>query len=95
MSFASAPVSIPSNLDLSAELITPANELVAAAIESFDPLLDCTSTVEVPSDIVIFVGKFNCAPACILSNLDLSAELITPANELVAAAIESFDPSLD
>ena len=82
-----APVAIPFNLVLSAALIEPAAEVVAAEIEitGAAPPLEAIGAVPVTP---VTVPVFAVAPVAIPSNLLLSAALIDPAAEVVAAVIE-------
>jgi hypothetical protein len=85
--FAVAPVAIPSSLVLSAALIEPAAEVVAADIEIAGavPPLETIGAVPVTP---VTVPAFAVAPVAIPSSLVLSAALIEPAAEVVAAEIE-------
>ena len=76
-----------SNIVLSAAVITPALDVVAAAIESLLPVEELIATVVVPSTTVMLVSTFTSAPVAIPSNLVLSDALITPERVVVAASI--------
>ncbi len=53
---------------LSAAVITPALDAVAAAIESSEPVDEFTATVVVPSTMLMFVPTFTSAPGAIPSS---------------------------